>query len=243
MRKIKFILSLLVCIFVISACGSKEVAVDEDYNGKTKQELQTSSENLLDTIVGFSDEELTSYLSSEDEMTVGLIESWQKIKDKVGKKVGFEKFEVTKSGNSVITVLTEKFEKRDVTLTIVYDSTMTVTSINTDVIFSSNEVMGKAVSNVVMCLVVVFTVLIIISVIIKGIGFVPKLQSSFDDNRDLEDEIVEQPVLITPMIDNLVDDEELVAVITAAIAASTGSSTDGFVVRTIKRRNSKWQKA
>ena len=32
------------------------------------------------------------------------------------------------------------------------------------------------------------------------------------------------------------DDMELVAVITAAIAASTGASTDSFVVRSIKRR-------
>ena len=37
------------------------------------------------------------------------------------------------------------------------------------------------------------------------------------------------------------DDGELAAVIAAAIAASEGTSTDGFVVRSIKRRKSnKW---
>ena len=37
------------------------------------------------------------------------------------------------------------------------------------------------------------------------------------------------------------DDTELAAVIAAAIAASEGTSTDGFVVRSIKRRKSnKW---
>ena len=43
----------------------------------------------------------------------------------------------------------------------------------------------------------------------------------------------------------LSDDLELVAVISAAIAASEGqTSTDGFVVRSIKRANkNKWQKA
>ena len=36
-------------------------------------------------------------------------------------------------------------------------------------------------------------------------------------------------------------DEELAAVIAAAVAASEGTSTDGFVVRSIKRRKSnKW---
>ena len=39
------------------------------------------------------------------------------------------------------------------------------------------------------------------------------------------------------------DDTELVAVIAAAIAAAEGTSTDGFVVRSIKRRQSnKWNK-
>ena len=37
------------------------------------------------------------------------------------------------------------------------------------------------------------------------------------------------------------DDSELIAVIAAAIAAAEGTTTDGFVVRSIKRRKSnKW---
>ena len=45
--------------------------------------------------------------------------------------------------------------------------------------------------------------------------------------------------------EELSDDLELVAVIAAAIAASEGvASTDGFVVRSIKRANTnKWQRA
>ena len=44
--------------------------------------------------------------------------------------------------------------------------------------------------------------------------------------------------------EELSDDLELVAVITAAIAAGTGASTDGFVVRSIKRvKTNQWQKA
>ncbi len=44
--------------------------------------------------------------------------------------------------------------------------------------------------------------------------------------------------------EELVDDLELVAVITAAIAAATGSSADGLVVRSIKRApGAKWKRA
>jgi hypothetical protein len=48
----------------------------------------------------------------------------------------------------------------------------------------------------------------------------------------------------SPIEVNLVDNMELVAVITAAIAASTGSSPSSLVVRSIKRAPaSKWKNA
>ena len=40
------------------------------------------------------------------------------------------------------------------------------------------------------------------------------------------------------IVADLVDDLELIAVITAVIAAQEGTSTDGFVVRSIRRRPS-----
>ena len=47
---------------------------------------------------------------------------------------------------------------------------------------------------------------------------------------------------ITEAADNVTEDEELVAVI-AAIAAAEGTTTDGFVVRNIRRRPSnKWNR-
>ena len=48
---------------------------------------------------------------------------------------------------------------------------------------------------------------------------------------------------MTEVTDNVTDDEELVAVIAAAIAAAEGTTTDGFVVRSIRRRPSnKWNR-
>ena len=58
----------------------------------------------------------------------------------------------------------------------------------------------------------------------------------------VQDEAVEQS---NAEAATLTDDAELIAVIAAAIAASEGAaSTDGFVVRSIKRANkNKWQRA
>ena len=53
------------------------------------------------------------------------------------------------------------------------------------------------------------------------------------------------PVAVAPVEEEeLADDGELVAVIAAAIAASENTSTDSFVVRSIRKANKrKWQNA
>ncbi|RDU23133.1 OadG family transporter subunit [Anaerosacchariphilus polymeriproducens] len=244
MKKIRFILCLLVFCFIMTACGNKkESAADQDFNGKTKQELQGSSEKLLNELIEIPDEELNNYLKSNDKLTIELVESWIKIKDKVGKRVGIEKFEVSESGHNVTTILTENFEKKPVTLTITYNSKMEVKSQNTDIVYTKSEIIEKAFLNILMILGIVFSVLIIISIIISFFGLIPKIQNVLKKDTDIDDIIIEQETVVIKEELNLVDDLELVAVISAAIAASTGTSIDSFVVRTIKRRNNKWQKA
>lgn len=104
--------------------------------------------------------------------------------------------------------------------------------------------------NTVICLAVVFTVLIFISFLISLFKYIPKLEAALS-KKDKKTELAENAVVNTVSQievkeeeEELSDDLELVAVITAAIAASAGTSTDGFVVRSIIRsNNSKWAKA
>ena len=102
--------------------------------------------------------------------------------------------------------------------------------------------------NTVICLAVVFTVLIFISFLISLFKYIPKLEAALS-KKDKKTELAENAVVntvsqIEVKEEELSDDLELVAVITAAIAASAGTSTDGFVVRSIRRsNNSKWAKA
>lgn len=109
---------------------------------------------------------------------------------------------------------------------------------------------SDAAINTVICLVVVFTVLIFISFLISLFKYIPKLEALFT-KKDSKTELSESAVVNTVSQievkeeeeEELSDDLELVAVITAAIAASAGTSTDGFVVRSIRRsNNSKWAK-
>lgn len=115
-------------------------------------------------------------------------------------------------------------------------------------------IIGSAITdaaiNTVICLIVVFSVLIFISFIISLFKYIPKLEAALAGKKN-KIELAETAVVNTVSqievkeeSEELSDDLELVAVITAAIAASTGTSTDGFVVRSIRRsNNSKWAKA
>ena len=107
------------------------------------------------------------------------------------------------------------------------------------------EILKKAGLNTILGMGTVFVVLIFISFIISLFKFIPALEQKF--KKSAKTEIVnEKPTaaLKTEMpevSEDVTEDTELAAVIAAAIAASEGTSADGFIVRSIKRRKSnKW---
>lgn len=108
--------------------------------------------------------------------------------------------------------------------------------------YDMNELMAKAGLNTLLGMGTVFTVLILISLIISCFKFIPKIQEAFSNRKNQKaaaaeataDRVVEQIAVKEETA--YTDDLELVAVITAAIAASEGTSADGFVVRSIIRR-------
>jgi sodium pump decarboxylase gamma subunit len=120
--------------------------------------------------------------------------------------------------------------------------------ISTNIEYSTSENMGRAAMNTLIGMGTVFVVLIIISLIISAFGVIPKLEAKLKAKE--KQPIPEaKPVPVAAPVaaaeEELSDDTELVAVIAAAIAAYEGSgSTDGFVVRSIRKsKKSKWQNA
>ena len=100
--------------------------------------------------------------------------------------------------------------------------------------------MERAALNTVIGMGTVFIVLIIIIGVISLFKFIPKLQDMFAKKdagnvQEKSESAVTQTVSAAEDTD-VSDDLELVAVIAAAIAASEGAaSTEGFVVRSIRR--------
>ena len=104
---------------------------------------------------------------------------------------------------------------------------------------SMGELMTKAAMDTLMGMMTVFAVLILISIIIWAMGGIPRLQAKLakKPERKKEESIDNTIAQIVEKEENTEDDTELVAVIAAAIAAYEGSqSTDGFVVRSIRKR-------
>ncbi len=104
---------------------------------------------------------------------------------------------------------------------------------------SMGELMTKAAMDTLMGMMTVFAVLILISIIIWAMGGIPKLQAKLAKKPESkkEESIDNTIAQIVEKEESTEDDTELVAVIAAAIAAYEGSqSTDGFVVRSIRKR-------
>ena len=98
--------------------------------------------------------------------------------------------------------------------------------------------------NTLICIAVVFVVLIFISLLISLFQFIPKAEAAAArakekrKNKKVDTKAsVEQVITQIPEKEEeeLVDDLELVAVIAAAVAAYSGTSSDGFVVRSIRK--------
>lgn len=232
-KKIILIVSLCLIATGVFGCGSDANAT---YNGFTAEQLSTSNTGILDELVAMSDEELLMYQAQQDQIdpiTMKVINSWAEIKGEVGDFIDYGEVAVTEANGTTTVEQTANFTGRDIKVTFVYDKDMTVEDISLDRVYSLGETMVKAAMNTAMGMGTVFVMLIIISLIISCFTFINKAQNKAGEKKAAD---VPAPVAAPAAVPSQTDDLELVAVIAAAIAAATGSSTDDFVVRSIKRR-------
>ncbi len=169
-----------------------------------------------------------------------LIESYSECKDtEVGEFIGYEDIRVEKSGKTITATLVSDFSVRNLKTTFVFkanDVDAGPTAVDIEPVYTLSETMQKAALNTVMGILIVFCMLILMSGVIKCFEIIPRLERKAKDKKE-NDSVVSTPAVVTAApVKNETDDLQLVAVIAAAIAASTGASTDSFVVRSIKKR-------
>ncbi len=272
-KKITYILSLLMIVCMLGACGSDNA--EKTYGGYTTDELHTEATESLSNIQNYialvdncggydSYEKSVKEFEEKTGMTegevvyntlgqsgasvsmknidaeLGAVSSWLDLVDEYGDvkdATDGKDFTVTKSGGTLTTDMTLTFGKQDVTYELVYDSvTMEVTGISLTPVQTMGQKLAKAGQNTAISMSIVFCVLILISLIIYCFKFIALIGNKPKKTEAKSEPEKKETVVSAAPATDLTDDTELVAVISAAIAASEGTTTEGFVVRSINRR-------
>ena len=101
--------------------------------------------------------------------------------------------------------------------------------------------MARAGMNTLMGMGTVFVVLIFIAFLISRFKYISRLENWFRNRKMKNEQAVTETVAEEPAADeeeiDETDDLALVAVITAALAASLETSPDKLIVRSIRRKN------
>lgn len=239
MKKILAILGMITCMIGLTACGSSEgqtidKAAEEQYI-KLGEDTVTF---LWQNISAGSEEQLASY----HEVLYNGAQNFKSALEDIGNYEGTDGGTVeVKEDEVIVRVNVQGTERNAIAEIVVNNDASDWISIATNVTYSFGELMGKAALNTVLGMGTVFVVLILISLIISLFGVIPKLLAS-NKKEEQKPKAESADKVVAQIIENeeLNDDLELVAVISAAVAAYEGSgSTDGFVVRSIRKAHKK----
>ena len=245
MRKLLAILGMITCMAGLCACGQQET-VEAPLSEEELLQIGKSTIEQMDMIVGQGESVVEQY-AADSVVYAGLV-GWQSSLKDIGEVQSIDGGTVSVSKDEVIINMNVLGSKHNAVVVVSFDGDMIYrTGITTNVTYSFGELMSKAALNTVIGMGTVFAVLIFISLVISCFGLLAKV----GDKKKTEAAATKNAVKTDPVVEQiaqkeeLAGDTELVAVIAAAIAAYEGSgSTDGFVVRSIRKSNkSKWQNA
>ena len=236
-KKISLIICLCLMVLGLAACGG---STETEYFNKKYTDIQSEIQQFAGMLTTPDSLERAFYKATGPDEIKNLIDTWDKAVDGLGAYQELGELTITKTQNTVTAEQLVNYPGRQMVVTFVYtydygEKELILTNISADMVYTLGEKMAKAGLNTPMGMGTVFSVLILISLLIFCFRFIPNGQTK----KAPEKSAAPAPVPVSAPVQaqkQLTDDLELVAVITAAIAASTGTSSDGFVVRSIRRR-------
>ena len=272
LRKILAALILAVTALGLTACGSTASESTVDYDEAQLQEVASALIEVwdampaedMDQFLALDEEDMTDmiayyemagspfgYFTAESMSTA--FASYVSSAEDLGAYVSIIGYDEPVVKDDEITLDTHvQYENREATLSIVFNKKGVAQSVTLDPKYNWLEILAKAGMNTIVGMGTVFIVLIFISLVIYCFNFIPNIQAKFSKKKKAEEapKAAPAPVKAAPApaaaveTEELADDGELVAAITAAICAYSGTSSDGFVVRSIRRAESAtWKRA
>ncbi len=247
-KKISLLLCVLIMTLSFAGCSGKKAAAD--YDNAT---LTNAAEFIITNFSGMQDADFESFeTASEFQLDytmmqtglkisgqdfVGMIGSWKAAEKECGEYVSHGDYEVKAKSDGCVVSTIAQYKYREATISFTFDESMAMKSMDVSAKISIGEILTKAGLNTLLGMGTVFVVLIFLAFLIGLLKYIPGL---LDKLAAKPKQTVQEskPIVAEETKAAESDDLELVAVITAAIAAQEGTGTDGFVVRSIRRRPS-----
>ena len=252
-KKISILLCLLMAVLCFSGCAATDETVEYD-----EESIKSVTEFLI-SYCASADEAMIQQVNKMSEfemeysfMQMGLrmepesfreaMRSWEAGIDECGDYISHGEYQFEASKDELQVTVPVEYAERNAEILFVFDDQLYLESMNINASYNITELLEKAGLNTVLGMGTVFAVLLFISAIISLFRFVPMIENAFKRRKDPQESQEETGAGgAAAESSEALEDLELIAVITAAIAAAEGASSDGFIVRSIRRRPSnKW---
>ena len=234
MKKLLLVLGMLTCMLGLTACGTaKTNSSDIDIS---EEDAATYGDQIVDSLNQIVVGNLQDQFSSDATVKAAL-ESWSTAAEEMGTYQSIESHNVKVEADRVVIDVGVIGSKKHAVVEIILDDQLALKSITTNVTYSPIDYIKKY------GVVIAVGLVLIIVLVIVGIRLIPKRKASKleeEANGSLKQDglhaSVDNTIAQIARKEELLDDLELVAVITAAIAAYQSSTViEGFAARSIKR--------
>lgn len=247
LKKFLVVLSVLTMVVSLTACGKEKEVLE--YNEAI---VSMQAQRIVETVSKITSDEINAAdLQAQTEAEQDFIavfktakESWSKAEPELGEIVDMSQVDVNADDKNITAIVHITGEKKTAEVEIIFDKRMNPTSITTNVYRTTSENMTNAALNTLLGMGTVFVVLIFICILISLFKYIGEFEKNAK-NKKQEASTSKAGIAADNAVAQIVqneeaaDDLELIAVISAAIAAyesANGGSSEGYQVRSIKRR-------
>lgn len=246
-------------VFVLSLAGCSGTKETTEYN---EEMLTQVADFLIANFSQMTEEQFDAFHDSseyalnytlmntgiplESDSFLSAMDAWEAALKECGAYSDHGDYKMEVKSDGVVLTANASFEDRDAVIEFAFDEKSKLESLTVSAEYTTGEILTKAGLNTVLGMGTVFAVLIFMAWLISMMKYIPVIAEKFSGKKKEETPVTAAPAAIEETEEaeasDETDDLELVAVITAAIAASEGTSSDGFVVRSIKKRRKpgKW---
>ncbi len=261
-KRLSSALLVVLCLTLLAGCSEQNTVDRAD--PEMVAIIQQGVPQTLDSLTSLTDEEIEAELEYTERYgdTVGyqMFSEWKSNKGELGALIGGEIPEVTYENGQYVAKMRAIFEKRACEFTVYVGDDLAITSISFNPEYTFGEKMSKAGMNTLLGMGIVFAMLIFMCFIISLFKYISVFENWFKNRRNKNNEEEAEKAVETGEVSSdligeagssaavieseAVNEDEIVAVIAAVIAAASedsavsGTAADtcnnGLVVRSIK---------